>query len=354
MISELGVYLVPGRAEESAEVYEQARVSEKLGFGSVWLSERLDTKEIGSLSGAVGAVTSQTEVAVGLTHIDTRHPLVLAALGTTMQSLTQGRFLLGLGKGLGSMAPALGLPKPSLDRLEHIASILRRLWKGERISESGPAGDFRSLKLVDMPEQPPPPLLFGTINRRGLALAGRVFDGVILHPFLTVETVARSVEIVRTSAARAGRDPADVKIYACLVMAPDMPDERVGIAVYARAVTYFQAPRLGEGLVRANRWSGKQLGSFRANRLFEQRGGTADYGFRRSELADVGREALPQEWIDTGCSVGTAEHCVEFAREFLDVGADGIIVHGALPSESATFVNAWSSRLGSRSAATTT
>ena len=54
----------------------------------------------------------------------------------------------------------------------------------------------------------PPPIILGAIGPKTLALAGAHFDGVVLHPFLSVEGVRRAVAIVREAAARAGR-PAD-------------------------------------------------------------------------------------------------------------------------------------------------
>ena len=58
-----------------------------------------------------------------------------------------------------------------------------------------------------------------------LALAGRLFDGVILHPFLTTKAVGDSVALVRRAAEEAGRDPASVRVVTTLVSAPDLSPE---------------------------------------------------------------------------------------------------------------------------------
>src|SRR3546814_9186774 len=72
------------------------------------------------------------------------------------------------------------------------------------------------------PRESPPPVILGAVGPKTLALAGAHFDGVVLHPFLTTEGVARSVRIVRDAARDAGRDPEAVAIYATVVTAPEI------------------------------------------------------------------------------------------------------------------------------------
>src|SRR3546814_3653670 len=95
---------------------------------------------------------------------------------------------------------------------DHVG-ILRRLWAGETVSYSGPAGDYPEMQLAQ-PCESPPPVILGAVGPKTLALAGAHFDGVVLHPFLTTEGVERSVRIVRDAARAAGRDPEAVAIYA--------------------------------------------------------------------------------------------------------------------------------------------
>ena len=75
---------------------------------------------------------------------------------------------------------------------------------GEKVRYDGPAGAYPSLRLNDLPDQLVPPLVFAAIGSNGLELAGRHFDGVLLHPFLTTTAVRRSVELVRGAERAAG------------------------------------------------------------------------------------------------------------------------------------------------------
>src|SRR5215471_19750408 len=105
---ELGIYLLPGHTDRPADVLDEVREAEALGLGSAWISERFDVKEIGALSGAAAAVTSRIWIGTGVTNVDTRHPLVLATLATTMWRLSSGRFALGVGRGIGIRAGMMG------------------------------------------------------------------------------------------------------------------------------------------------------------------------------------------------------------------------------------------------------
>src|SRR3546814_14712028 len=88
-----------------------------------------------------------------------------------------------------------------------------------------------------------------------LAICGAHFDGLFLHPFLTVEAVAASCEIIREAAEQAGRDPASVRIYSCVVVAPDeLPPAEHASALDARAVSYFAHKELGTPIIERNGW----------------------------------------------------------------------------------------------------
>ena len=99
--------------------------------------------------------------------------------------------IIGIGRSVDAMWAAVGLPKSTNASIIDHADIFRRLCRGEKVRYDGPAGTFPSLRLNDVPDQPVPPLVFAAIGPKALALAGRHFDGVLLHPFLTPEAVRR-------------------------------------------------------------------------------------------------------------------------------------------------------------------
>ena len=150
-LDELGFYTLAGQADSSRDLVEEVRLAERLGLGSVFISERFDKKEAGVLSGAAGAVSERLSVVTAATNHNTRHPMITAGLARTMQSLTGGRFVLGLGRGIPVIQDTYGIGRVTTAQLEDFAGILRRLFRGEAIiGHDGPAGSYPVLYLAAM------------------------------------------------------------------------------------------------------------------------------------------------------------------------------------------------------------
>jgi alkanesulfonate monooxygenase SsuD/methylene tetrahydromethanopterin reductase-like flavin-dependent oxidoreductase (luciferase family) len=171
-------------------------------------------------------------------------------------------------------------------------------------------------------------LLLAAVGPKTLALAGRAFDGVILHPFLTPDAVARSMAIVREAASANGRDPASLRCAATVVVAPDASERAVHLAVNARAAGYFHVSGLGDALVAANGWDAAELARYRASPMLTALGDRqADKTLSRDELIEVS-EHLPGSWLPASSAFGPLDHCVTRLREYLDAGADELVLHG--------------------------
>jgi alkanesulfonate monooxygenase SsuD/methylene tetrahydromethanopterin reductase-like flavin-dependent oxidoreductase (luciferase family) len=172
-------------------------------------------------------------------------------------------------------------------------------------------------------------VLLAAVGPKTLALAGRTFDGVILHPFLTTDAVHRSVGIVRESARTAGRDPDALRCYATVVVAPDRARGDIGLAVGARAAGYFQLRGLGDALAAANGWSARDLAAYRDQPKLRALGErSADKNLSRDELIELSR-AMPADWLPSSSVVGGVEACATRLHDYLDAGADEIVLHGS-------------------------
>ncbi|MCW2546500.1 MAG: putative Coenzyme F420-dependent N(10)-methylenetetrahydromethanopterin reductase [Mycobacterium sp.] len=326
----LGAYALPGRVKDPRLAIGQATTAEHLGLGTIWLSERWGTKDLGVLAGAIGHATKQIKFASGISHFQTRHPAILASMAMTAQALSEGRVVLGFGRSVGPMWKAVGLPEATNQVLVDSADMFRRLCRGEKVSYDGPAGRFPAMRLGDLPDVAPPPLVMAAIGPKSLALAGTHFDGVILHPFLTPEAVGRQARAVRDAAEQAGRDPASVRVYATVVTAADLPQREEIEIVGSRAVTYFQIPTFGDVLAKANGWDVSALEKLRTHPLLASVRGSADNVFTRDQLRDVS-EALPSEWLSSASATGSAQSCATKWHEYLDAGADELVLHGSPP-----------------------
>jgi probable F420-dependent oxidoreductase len=337
----LGCYVVPGGVHDPRRALDEARTAEALGLGAVWIGERFDTKDLPSLAGAISQVTERVRIGAAVTVPGVRHPMVLASMGHTLQALTGERFALGLGRSAAWRWRQYGVAAPTLASLGDTADILRRLWAGETVAYDGPAGTFPELRLPQRPDVRPPPLLLAAVGPETLALAGRAFDGVILHPFLTPAAVARSIALVRDSAEHAGRDPHEVRCCATVVVAPDRTDADAALAVGARAAGYFQVEGLGDALVGANRWETADLVRYRAHpKLIALGARSADKVLARDELVELSR-ALPADWLPSASAVGDATTCAARLREYRIAGADELILHGSTADHLDTLVRAY-------------
>jgi probable F420-dependent oxidoreductase len=338
---ELGFYALAGHVESPRDMLDELRLAERLGFGAAFLSERFNVKELGTLSGAAGAVTEELEIVTAATNHNTRHPAVTAAWATTMHRLTDGRFTLGLGRGIAPQFKAFGLPPVTTAQLEDFIGLMRRLWHGETVvNHDGPAGRYPALRL-DPEFDEDIPIGLTAFGSQTLALAGRAADMVVLHTFFSDETTARCVREVRAAAEKAGRDPASVKVWSCFATVPDsLPEEARLRKTVARLATYLQV--YGDLMVRTNNWDPADLQRFRDDPVVAGLGGWADAIATRDQIEHIAG-VLPPAWLEAAAT-GSAQECARRVRGQFDLGVDGVIMHCATPVELEPVIGAYLQR----------
>ena len=335
---ELGNYLLPGHSDSPADALAEAKRAEEFGLGSTWVSERFDVKEVGAVCGAVAAVTQQIWIGTGVTNVDTRHPLLSATLATTLSRLSHGRFALGVGRGVQIRSQMMGL-KPVTDRqLTDFAALMRKLWKGERVfGHDSSLGKFPYLHQAEWMDESIP-LLMTAFGQKSLEFAGSVFDGVILHTFMSDEAVRRAVSLVRRGAEKAGRDPRSVKVWSVLAVACEASEERRLKLLTARMATYLQAPAYGELLFAINGWDPKGLAEFPNHDAVKSIPGGIDSVATTDQLRAI-RDIIPADWLPA--ADGSAVQCARRIVDQFDAGADGVILHASLPDEFAPALEAY-------------
>jgi probable F420-dependent oxidoreductase len=336
-LDELGFYTLAGQAGSSRDLIDEVRLAEQMGLGSVFISERFDKKEAAVLSGAAGAVSERMSIVTAATNHNTRHPMITAALARTVQSLTQGRFVLGLGRGIPVIQDTYGIGRITTAQLEDFAGLMKRLFRGEAIiGHDGPCGSFPLLYLAAIDEDLPLGLV--AFGPRSLALGGRCFDRVILHTFFTEETTRRCVATVKESAEQAGRDPDQVQVWSCLATIGDHIDEdRRLMKSVGRLATYLQG--YGDLMVRTNDWDPAVLERFRSDEMVAGFMGGIDTNATTAQLEHLAT-LIPEEWLAPSAT-GTAVQCAAAVRTQLAMGCDGVIMHGATPSELQPIVAAY-------------
>lgn len=329
VFDELGFYVLAGQPASTRDALAEAVAGEEMGFGTAFVSERYNLKEAAVLCGAIGAVTDRIQIATAATNHNTRHPMVTAGMARTMQSLTGGRFVLGLGRGVDKLQDAYGIERITTAQMEDFAGIIRRLFAGEVLfGHEGAAGSYPVLHL-DSTLDEHLPLSVVAFGPRTLELGGRCFDHVVLHTYFTDEATQRCVATVKRAAEEAGRDPASVKVWACLATVGDhLPEELQLRKTVGRLGTYLQG--YGELLVRTNGWDPAVLERYLADPRISAIAGLDMVG----TLDDIEHAAtlIPSDWL-AAAATGSPDRCVAAIDAQLALGCDGVILHGCTPAE---------------------
>ena len=343
MLDELGFYTLAGQPKSPRELLDEVRDAEAMGLGGAFISERFNIKEAVTLSGAAGAISERIQIATAATNHNTRHPVVTGVYATTMHRLTDGRFTLGLGRGIARQQDAFGIPRVTTAQLEDFAGLMRRLWRGETIvGHNGPAGSWPALRL-DASFDEAIPLGLVAFGPNSLALGGRAFDQIVLHTFFTDETTARCVQTVKRAAEEAGRDPASVKVWSCFATVGDhVPEDLRLKKTVGRFASYLQG--YGELLVETNHWDPAVLARFRADDMVSLFVGGFDMVATNEQLEHLAT-LIPDDWL-APMAGGSPQQCADAVLGQLVLGCDGVIMHGATPTELVPIVAAHRARTG--------
>ena len=325
---ELGFYGLPGHSRTPRDILKQAKDAEALGIGNIMISERADYKEISALCGAVAAVTENIYIGTSGTNLNTRHPVITASMGSTLNSLSEGRFALGLAKGVGLRWKAMNVDFPTFEREAEFVQLMRKLWRGEReLGHQSALGQYSALQLADYVSEDIPVLYVG-FGPKSLQQAGKVYDGAHLHTFMSDQALSEAVAHFRAGEAQSHRTGG--KLWSVFATACDVSEERYLKLIVARLATYLQIPRYGEALVNVNGWDMDTLKSFRSAPIVAGMTGAIDSVASYAELAEI-EKLIPKEWRPA--AVGDAKACAQRWLDQFNAGADGIIIHASTPEE---------------------
>lgn len=261
----------------------------------------------------LAARTRRIALATGVTHTVTRHPAVLANSIATLDELSAGRAILGIGVG-ESAVHNLGLQPEKLAAFADKLRVIRALLRGEEVEYQG--------TRIRMPwSTSRAPLVMACSGPKSLRLAGAVADGVLFQVGAHPSLVRYALDHIGQGAEAAGRSLTDLKLYmrlACSVGA-DRAAARAAVRGYAAiaAGTVFRTvPRsyFSEGL-----WD--DLAAFKAQYDY------AEHGRNEARHAAL----LTDRIIDAVAVAGTPEEAVPRLRQLADLGIAGFVWPAAMP-----------------------
>src|SRR5436853_3167632 len=187
---------------------------EQAGFGAFWKGESNSTDPLILLSG-IAARTKTLKLGTAIYHIYGRSPVTLGIQAATLQDLSGGRLLLGLGVANKSIAAWHGgvFDRP-LKRAREYINIVRKVCAGERVEYEGEIYQTgKRFQLSWKPSHPNFPIYLAGLGPQMTTLVGKIAAGV----FITMATPDKIREIaarVREGAKEAGRDPSKIDIIA--------------------------------------------------------------------------------------------------------------------------------------------
>src|SRR5438105_2534094 len=208
------------------EAVELAQRAEALGFDSVWMPEAYGTDAI-SILGALAARTERIRLGTGIVNVFSRSPALIAQTAASLDSISGGRFKLGLGtSGHQVISGWHGVPfERGIRRLRETIEIVRMVLRRERVSFEGEVFKLdMGLRLITHPLRDSIPIYLATLTPAGIALAGEVADGwipVFFSPRHWETTLRPELE---KGAARAGRGTEAVSV--CVFQPVVVTDDR--------------------------------------------------------------------------------------------------------------------------------
>jgi alkanesulfonate monooxygenase SsuD/methylene tetrahydromethanopterin reductase-like flavin-dependent oxidoreductase (luciferase family) len=170
------------------DLLQVARAAEETGYEAMFVPEVSAREAFTTLAG-VALGTSRIKLGTGVVTVEARTEATTAMAAATVQDLSGGRLILGIGAG--GVSSARGARPVGLVR-EFVRAV-------------------RAFRVAFEPEGGPPPVWIGALGERMIRLAGEVADGVILN-WCTPERVSQARRLIEREAGIMGRDPGSITI----------------------------------------------------------------------------------------------------------------------------------------------
>lgn len=320
-----GGYAGMGMGEDLLELVQEA---DRLGYASVWVAEAYGSDSPTVLAW-LAAQTERIGLGAGVMQIPARTPAMTAMTAATLDTLSNGRFLLGLGVSGPQVSEGwhgvrfddpLGRTR---EYVEIVRSALRResvVHDGEHFTLPLPDGPGKSLRLTIHPPRADLPIYLAAVGPRNLRLTGEVADGW-LAIFLSPEHSADQLASVREARQKAGRgtpdDPMagfDTVATVPVVVTDDLEAARAAVAPYTALYIGGMGSREQNFYNRLARRMG-----------FDEAADTIQDLYLAGRPRDAA-DAVPMELADATALLGPPERIAERVGRYADAGVTTLSV----------------------------
>lgn len=289
---------------------ELMQLAERNGFEYGWTYDsHVLWQEAYPLLTAAALRTSTLKLGLNVTNPGTREPTVTASAFATLQDISGGRMVMGIGRG-DSARRVIGLQPVTVKELERAVAMIKDLMNGRAVRWNG-----TEIELKWARGKPEIPLYVAGYGPKVLAVAGRHADGVIIQ-LADPEIIEWIVGQVRRAAEEAGRDPSAIKVMACApaVLSDDLEAAREQVRWFPAMVSNHVMDllaRYDKSLLPAS------LTSYVESWHREQ----YDYA-EHSRVGAKHGSFVSDETCDRFCVLGTVEQHVEKLERLREAGVD--------------------------------
>jgi 5,10-methylenetetrahydromethanopterin reductase len=224
-----------------------AKIAEDNDYHRIWVGEDILSREVFTYSSIIALKTERIALATGITSPYVRNIAVIASNAAGIQILSKNRFTLGLGVGGIPEIEKLTGKKPEkvIEVMKETVLLLRRIFRGERITHEGRIASLKDYKL-NINLEVEPKIYFGVRGEKLLSLAGEIADGVIFS--MPKRYIARAMQIVDEAAERVGRDKNEIDrvLWNCTVEIESEEDLKLARLVSATIAASIPRSSLSE------------------------------------------------------------------------------------------------------------
>lgn len=300
----VGVFIATSTPPE--QIPALARHAEDLGYAEVWVAE--DYFCYGGLTGAALALgaTSRIRVGLGVVASVARHPAVTAMEIATLARAYPGRFLPGIGHGLGFWTDQMGLtPASPLTALTETVEGVRRLLAGETMDHAGRQFAFNSVALTH-PTPEEIPILTGVLGPKSLQLSGRIADGTVMSVLAGTKYLEEALTHIHRGMSEGQRTEHLVPTFALFSCSTD----RKAAKQAARPMLAFYLAAVGPHNALTKPYGYNEI--------------LADMTARGA--ADLIEREMPDEWVDELTVSGDPDEVAERIRALQGAGATSVVL----------------------------
>jgi alkanesulfonate monooxygenase SsuD/methylene tetrahydromethanopterin reductase-like flavin-dependent oxidoreductase (luciferase family) len=240
------------RPVEPRGIREFLQRADALGFESAWVLEqilgRIPALESVGLLTYAAAVTERLRLGAAVLLTALRSPVHLAKSLATLDHLSRGRLIVGVGLGGDRILSAFGIAGGArADRFAESVRLMKRLWTEPRVTVEGPFWTLREGAMEPKPvQQPHPPIWFGGHHPNALRRAVELGSGFVGAGAATTAAFAGEVRALRGLLAEAGRDPASFVIAKRVYIAIDEDRARAARRLAEWFGAFYGKPEMAE------------------------------------------------------------------------------------------------------------